>query len=128
MAHQKNKSQVIFEAMVREQLQQTVAAFIKKYGSPTRRPSSTSSTIWKPVFYAFPKAYWNTIHTTNVIERLFKEVKHRLHRMAAAFLTEGSSLLLFYTVIRSLHFHKLTMSASSIKQLNAEILQSPRLP
>jgi putative transposase len=31
-----NESQVIFEAMVREQLQQIVAAFIKKYGSPTR--------------------------------------------------------------------------------------------
>ena len=123
MAHQKNESQVIFEAMVRKQLQETVALLSRSMAhlpDGHRVPPARSGSL--SVFYAFPKAYWNTIRTTNVIERLFEEVKHCLHRMAAAFLGEDSSLLLFYTALRSLHFHKLTMSASSIKQLNAEIL------
>jgi len=42
--------------------------------------------------------------------------------MAAAFRNEGSCFFLFYAVIRSLHFNKLTMPASSIKQPDAEIL------
>jgi hypothetical protein len=33
---------------------------------------------------------------TTVIERLFKEVKQRFHKMRAAFRTEASGLLLFY--------------------------------
>ena len=63
-----------------------------------------------------------TIRTTNVIERLFGEVKRRSHKMAAAFRNEGSCLLLFYAVIRSLHVHKLTMPAAFTKQPDADIL------
>jgi putative transposase len=59
-----------------------------------------------------------------VIERLFGEVKRRSHKMAAAFRTEGSCLLLFYAVIRSLHFNKLTMPAPAPKQPDAEILHN----
>jgi transposase-like protein len=40
--------------------------------------------------YAFPKKHWKTIRTTNVIERLFNEVKRRSHKMAAAFRNENS--------------------------------------
>jgi transposase-like protein len=72
-------------------------------------------------FYANPKEHWKTIRTTNVIERLFGEVKRRSHKMAAAFRNEGSCVLVFYAVIRSLRFNKLSMPASSIKQPDAEI-------
>ncbi len=60
-------------------------------------------------FYAFPKTHWHTIRTTNVVERLFCEVKKRSHKMATAFRNEGSCLLMFYAGIRSLHFCKLQM-------------------
>jgi len=60
-------------------------------------------------FYAFPQTHWKTIRTNNVIERLFGEVKKRTHKMAAPFQGEDSCLLLFYAVIRSLTFRKLTM-------------------
>ena len=58
-------------------------------------------------FYAFPKEHWKTIRTTNPIERLFEEVKKRSHKMATAFRNEGSCLLLFYAVIRSISFKRI---------------------
>ena len=36
-------------------------------------------------FYSFPEKHWKFIRTTNIIERLFGEVKKRSHKMAAAF-------------------------------------------
>ena len=50
-----------------------------------------------------------TIRTTNIIERLFEEVKKRSHKMNAAFRNEDSCLLLFYAVIRSLKFRRITV-------------------
>src|SRR5947199_340962 len=75
-------------------------------------------------FYDFPKEHWKTIRTNNVIERLFEEVKRRSHKMAAAFRNEGSCVLLFYAVIRSLKFHKLTMPVPSKEQPGSEILHN----
>jgi hypothetical protein len=43
------------------------------------------------------------------IARLFEEVKKRSKKMAAAFRNEGSCLLLFYAVVRTLRFRKLRM-------------------
>ena len=60
-------------------------------------------------FYDFPRIHWRTIGTTNVIERVFQEVKKRSHKMNAAFRNEDSCLLLFYAVIRGLNFKKVTM-------------------
>jgi len=62
-------------------------------------------------FYAFPQGHWKTIRTTNVIERLFNEVKRRSHKMASAFRNENSCLLMFFAVIRSLRFHRISVSA-----------------
>jgi len=62
-------------------------------------------------FYAFPKAHWKTIRTSNVIERLFGEVKRRSHKMASAFRNENSCLLMFFAVVRSLRFQRITLSA-----------------
>jgi transposase-like protein len=79
-------------------------------------------------FYAYPKEHWKTIRTNNVIERRFGEVKRRSHKMVAAFRTEGSCVLLFYAVIRSLHFNKLTMPALSTKQPDAELYTELDIP
>jgi transposase-like protein len=58
-------------------------------------------------FYDFPRRHWRTIRTTNVIERLFEEVKKRSHKMSAAFRNENSCLLMFYAVIRGMTFHRI---------------------
>lgn len=60
-------------------------------------------------FYDFPRAHWKTIRTTNVIERLFEDVKKRSHKMSAAFRNEASCLLMFYAVIRAMQFNRVKM-------------------
>lgn len=60
-------------------------------------------------FYDFPMSHWKMIRTSNVIERLFEEVKRRSHKMGAAFRNEDSCLLMFYAVVRSLKFQNLSM-------------------
>jgi transposase-like protein len=66
-------------------------------------------------FYDFPRTHWKTIRTTNVIERLFEEVKKRSHgdssagKMNAAFRNENSCLLMFYAVIRGMRFNRVKM-------------------
>jgi transposase-like protein len=103
----------IFYQDSRQQADQQVAAFIEKY-EPIY---STAVACLKRdldaclTFYAFPKAHWKTIRTTNIIERLFGEVKKRTHKMAAAFRNENSCLLMFYAVIRSLNFRKIPIPA-----------------
>ena len=72
--------------------------------------------------YSFPKEHWKMIWTNNAIERLFGEVKHRSHKMASAFRNEDSCILLFYAVIRSLKFNKLTMPVWSQAQPNHELI------
>ncbi len=54
------------------------------------------------------------------MERLFGEVKRRSHKMAAAFRNEESCLLLFYAVIRSLKFNKLTMPVAQQAQPDSD--------
>lgn len=102
----------IFYQDSREQAEQLIAAVRTKY--ETIYPSAVAcldrDLAACLTFYAFPKAHWRTIRTTNVIERLFGEVKKRSHKMAAAFRHENSCLLMFYAVIRSLKFNKLSMS------------------
>jgi hypothetical protein len=61
-------------------------------------------------FYDFPKKHWRSIRTNNYIERLFNGVKMRTHSMGA-FRNENSCILIFYAVIRSMHFRKLSLPA-----------------
>ena len=103
----------IFYQDSREQADQAAAAFIAKF-----MPSYPSAVACLQrdleaclTFYAFPKAHWKTIRTTNVIERLFDEVKRRSHKMAAAFRNEDSCLLMFYAVVRSLKFKRIPVVA-----------------
>jgi len=105
----------IFYQESREAADQEVAAFCEKFESTY---SSAVSCLKRDLeacltFYAFPKEHWKTIRTTNVIERLFNEVKRRSHKMAAAFRNESSCLLMFYAVIRSLKLRRISMPKSA---------------
>ena len=103
----------IFYQDSRSQADQQVVAFIEKYEPiyPTAVACLKRDLEACLTFYAFPKAHWKTIRTTNIIERLFGEVKKRTHKMAAAFRNENSCLLMFYAVIRSLNFRKIPIPA-----------------
>ncbi len=102
----------IFYQDTREQAEQQFVAFCAKYektyGSAVECLHKDHDTLL--TFYDFPRAHWKTIRTTNVIERLFLEVKKRSHKMNAAFRNEDSCLLMFYAVIRGLQFNKVKMT------------------
>jgi len=116
----------LFYQRGRTEAGQAVAAFIEKYQAiyPTAIECLQRDLDACLTFYAFPKEHWKTIRTNNVIERLFGEVKRRSHKMAAAFRNEGSCVLLFYAVIRSLKFNKLTMPAVSQAQPASELFHT----
>lgn len=101
----------IFYQENRQKADQEVAAFCEKYAQiyPTAVACLKRDLEACLTFYAFPKVHWKTIRTTNVIERLFGEVKKRSHKMATAFRNEDSCLLMFFAVIRSLKFRKISM-------------------
>ena len=105
----------IFYQASREQADQAWAAFCEKYA--TIYPSAVECLKRDGeaclTFYAFPATHWKTIRTTNVIERLFQEVKKRTHKMNAAFRTEASCLLLFYAVIRGLKFRRIPVETKA---------------
>jgi len=105
-------NRIFYLAANREKAQQEVEAFVTK---------------WKPIipeavqcllndledclrFYDFPKKHWRSIRTNNYIERLFNGVKMRTHTMGA-FRNEDSCILVFYAVIRAMHFRKLSLPA-----------------
>lgn len=103
----------IFYQESREKADQEVAAFCEKYAQtyPSAVNCLKRDLEACLTFYAFPKNHWKTIRTTNVLERLFGEVKKRTHKMAAPFRNEESCLLMFYAVIRSLKFRKIAMKS-----------------
>ena len=105
----------IFYQEDREKADQEVAAFRAKYESvyPSAVACLNRDLEACLTFYAFPKTHWRTIRTTNVIERLYNEVKRRSHKMATAFRNENSCLLMFYAVIRSLKLRRISMPKSA---------------
>ena len=103
----------IFYQEDREKADQMWAAFCLKYEKTypsaiecLKRDGEACLT-----FYSFPDKHWKYIRTTNIIERLFGEVKKRSHKMAAAFRNENSCLLMFYAVIRGLKLRKISVPA-----------------
>jgi transposase-like protein len=108
----KPELKAIFYQANREKADQEVAAFVEKYGPiyPTAIECLNRDLEACLTFYDFPKEHWKTIRTTNVIERLFLEVKKRSHKMAAAFRNENSCLLMFYAVIRTINFRRIPIS------------------
>ena len=124
--HIKPELRALFYQKDRQAADQAVAAFIEKYEKvyPSAIACLQRDLEACLTFYAFPKAHWKTIRTNNVMERLFGEVKRRSHKMAAAFRNEQRCLLLFYAVIRSLKFNKLTMPAPSEAQPDSALLHN----
>ncbi|MGZ6385971.1 MAG: transposase [Ktedonobacteraceae bacterium] len=122
----KPELKALFYQKNRQAADQAVAAFIETYRSvyPTAITCLQRDLEACLTFYAFPKEHWKTIRTNNVMERLFGEVKRRSHSMAAAFRNEESCVLLFYAVIRSLKFNKLTMPVTSEAQPDSAILHN----
>jgi len=108
----------LFYQKNRQEADQAVVAFVEKYQRiyPTAIACLQRDLDACLTFYSFPKEHWKTIRTNNIIERLFGEVKRRSQKMAAAFRNEGSCVLLFYAVIRSLKFNTLTMPTTSQAQ------------
>lgn len=107
----RNELRAIFYQENREAAEQEIAAFCAKFETiyPTAVACLKRDLDACLTFYAFPKSHWKTIRTTNVIERLFNEVKRRTNKMAAAFRNEDSCLLMFYAIIRSIKFRKIPM-------------------
>jgi putative transposase len=101
----------IFYQKSRTQADQVAAAFIEKYRTIYPSAIACMERDWEAclTFYAFPELHWKNIRTTNIIERMFEEVKKRSKKMAAAFRNEGSCMLLFYAVVRGLRFRNLRM-------------------
>jgi len=111
----KPELKAIFYQENHQKADQEVAAFIEKYEPiyPTAIDCLRRDLDACLTFYDFPKEHWQTIRTTNVIERLFGEVKKRSHKMAAPFRNEDSCLLMFYAVIRGLNFKRIPISAKN---------------
>jgi putative transposase len=119
----KPELKAIFYQTSREKADQEAAAFIAKYENVystavecLKRDLETCLT-----FYSFPEKHWKYIRTSNIIERLFCEVKKRSHKMAAAFRNENSCMLMFFAIIRSLRLRRIsvpTKDASTLENLH----------
>jgi putative transposase len=109
----KPELRAIFYQVSREKADQEAAAFIAKYEKtyPTAVDCLKRDLDLCLTFYNFPEKHWKYIRTSNIIERLFNEVKKRSHKMAAAFRNEDSCLLLFYAVVRSLKLRRISIPA-----------------
>lgn len=101
----------IFYQKNREKADQCAEAFRAKHHAQFPTAVECMQRDWEAclMFYDFPEAHWSRIRTSNVIERMFEEVKKRSKKMAAAFRNENSCLLLFYAVVRSLKFQNVAM-------------------
>jgi transposase-like protein len=110
----KPEIQAIFYHDSLQQAQQELVAFCAKHERtyPTAVECLKRDIDACLTFYTFPKEHWRSIRTNNLIERLFSEVKKRSHKMAAPFRNEGSCLLLFYAVTRTLKFQRISMPRS----------------
>lgn len=97
-----------------EQAQQQLAAFCAKHERiyPNAVACLNRDIDACLAFYHFPKEHWRSIRTNNLIERLFAEVKKRSHKMAAPFRNENSCLLLFYAVMRTIKYQRISMPRS----------------
>jgi len=100
----------------REKAGQALAAFLEKYADiyPSAIECLKRDLEACLTFYRFPQQHWRYLCTTNIIERLFAEVKKRSHKMAAAFRNENSCMLMFYAVIRSLKLRRITVTTQEI--------------
>ena len=101
----------IFYQRTRAQAEQLTASFKAKYQPHYPSAIACLERDWADclTFYDYPEQHWVNIRTSNIIERMFEEVKKRSKKMAAAFRNEGSCLLLFYAVVRTLRLRRIRM-------------------
>ncbi len=101
----------IFYQANRCKAEQVATAFKEKYQALSPSAIACMERDWDACLtcYAYPETHWPNIRTSNIIERTFEEVKKRSKKMAAAFRNEGSCVLLFYAVVRTLKFRKIRM-------------------
>ena len=101
----------IFYQTNRSKADQVAAAFREKYQALYPSAIACMDRDWEAclTFYAYPETHWPNIRTSKIIERTFEEVKKRSTKMATAFRNEGSCLLLFYAVVRTLRLRKIRM-------------------
>lgn len=104
----------IFYQESREKAEQVAAAFIAKYENTYKTAIECLQRDFDRclTFHEFPENHWKSIRTTNPLEGLFKQVKKRSKKIAAAFRNENSCLLLFYAVTRSIKFRRITVQKS----------------
>jgi transposase-like protein len=104
----------IFYQDNRQEADQVASSFIEKYATIYPSAIACLQRDWEVclTFYSFPKEHWKFIRTTNIIERLFLEVKKRSKKMSSAFRNENSCLLVFYAVIRGLKLRRISIPAS----------------
>jgi len=112
---QRGPVQAAFKAIFyrdnRAQADQEAAAFRERYRALYPEAIACMERDWEAClsFYDFPQTHWVRIRTSNVIERLFEEVKKRSKKMSAAFRNEASCLLLFFAVARGMRFQNVVM-------------------
>jgi transposase-like protein len=101
----------IFYRDSRAQADQEAAAFRERYRALYPEAIACMERDWEAClsFYDFPQTHWVRIRTSNVIERMFEEVKKRSKKMSAAFRNEASCLLLFFAVARGMRFQNVVM-------------------
>lgn len=114
--HFRPELKAIFYQENREKADQALAAFVEKYADiyPSAIECLKRDLEACLTFYHFPEQHWRYLRTTNIIERLFAEVKKRSHKMATAFRNENSCMLMFYAVIRSLKLRRITVTIQEI--------------
>jgi len=114
----RSELKAIFYQGDREKADQTALAFIAKYEKiyPSAIDCLNRDLEACLTFYQFPETHWRFIRTSNIIERLFLEVKKRSHKMSAAFRNENSCTLLFYAVIRSLKLRRISVPTTVTTQ------------
>ena len=119
VVHKMDNVRALFYQKDCQAADQAVAAFIEKYRFvyPSAIECLRCDLEVCLTFYSFPKEHWKTIRTNTVMKR-------RSHTMAAAFRNEGSCLLLFHAVIRSLKFDKLTMPVPTQAQPEPALLHN----
>jgi transposase-like protein len=101
----------IFYRDHRDQANQEAAAFRERYRELYPEAIACMDRDWEAclTFYDYPATHWARIRTSNVIERMFEEVKKRSKKMSTAFRNEGSCLLLFFAVVRGMRFQNVVM-------------------
>jgi putative transposase len=100
----------IWDQPTKEEAMTQLAAFKAKYGK--RYPEAVRSLAQEQektlTFYEFPQAMHRHIQTTNAIESLFSNVRHRTDQIDV-FTTETSCLTIVWATMQDIRLHKISV-------------------